>query len=226
MSVSNNVTDRRAARWAGQRAKRQSEFVDAAIAAIAEHGPSVSTEQIAARAGVARPQLYRHFRAAEDLHQAIAQRAAKMITAELTPQITNASGSPLHMIEQIVHTLVRWMAEHTNLLEYVTQRAVLSPDGQHDVVADIKATIAIQLSALLGAYFRVFEMDTATVDPLAFGLVGFVESATRRWLHEPGSLSQEALVGHLSKWIWGMLDHSLRAEGITLDPNQPLPPAR
>ncbi|ANZ35910.1 hypothetical protein BBK82_07250 [Lentzea guizhouensis] len=49
--------DGRAARWAGQREMRRAEVAAAALDAIAEHGPQVSTEQIAERAGIARHTL-------------------------------------------------------------------------------------------------------------------------------------------------------------------------
>lgn len=193
----------------------------AAIDAIAEHGPAVSTEQIAAQAGVARPQLYRHFQAAGDLHRAVALRAAELIIAEMAPVLTNPGGSPARMIDQAVGTLVRWLAEHANLYRYVTQ---LASTGRRDVVTDIKTALGTQLSALLGGYLAAFDVQTRIADPIAFGVVGFVESATDRWLSDPGSLSREELIGYLSDWIWGALDHVLRSSGVTIDPDQPLPP--
>jgi hypothetical protein len=51
-----------------------------------------------------------------------------------------------------------------------------------DVLADVRTTIGLQLSKLLGAYLRLFTLDIPIADPLAFGFVGFVESTTHRWL--------------------------------------------
>ncbi|WP_020672266.1 TetR/AcrR family transcriptional regulator [Amycolatopsis nigrescens] len=219
------LPDRRAQRWTGQRAKRRAQFVEAAIAAIAVHGPAVSTEQVAAKAGVARPQLYRHFQGADDLHQAVALRAAELIVAEMAPLLSTPGGPPARMIDQAVRALVRWIAEHANLYRYVTQRAITGPGGRGDVrnvVADIKTTLGTQLSALLGAYLSAFELPIRIADPLAFGLVGFLESATDRWLDEPKSLSEEDLVDYLSAWVWGTLDHIFRSAGIVVDPDQPI----
>src|SRR5215469_4167626 len=75
-------SDGRAARWAGQQERRRREFVDAAMRAIAEHGPDVSTGQIAAEAGVARTRIYKHFVDAADLQGAIAERALEQVTTD------------------------------------------------------------------------------------------------------------------------------------------------
>ncbi len=197
--------------------------MEAAIAAIGEYGPAVSTEQIAARAGVARPQLYRHFRDAEELHRAVGRRAAELIVAEMAPLLSRPGGAPARMIDQAVRTLVRWLAEHANLYRYVTQRAIAGAGGRQDVVADIKTTLGTQLSALLGGYLAAFDLDRRIAEPIAFGLVGFVESATGRWLSEPGSLTEEELADYLASWVWGTLDHVLRSAGVSVDPDQPFP---
>jgi AcrR family transcriptional regulator len=222
-SSSAEATDGRTSRWAGQRAKRRAEFVSAAIAAIALHGPAVSTEQIAAHAGVARPRLYRHFTDADDLYQAVGHRAAEMILADIAPVLTEPAGSSRDMIDRAVRTFVEWLADHADLYRYVAHRATASAAARDSVVADIKQSIAAQVSRLVSAYFVVFGVHSRIADPLSFGLVGMVESTANRWLREPGDLSLDDLVDSLSSWIWGMFDQILRREGIVLDPDEGLP---
>ncbi|MEV6644067.1 TetR/AcrR family transcriptional regulator [Amycolatopsis sp. NPDC051371] len=205
--------DGRAARWAGQQERRRAEFVDAALEAIAEHGPDVSTEQIAERAGVARTRLYKHFDGASDLQRAIAERAAELVTAELQP-LWHPSGSPNEMISTVISTHLRWLTEHLHLHRYLG-RAAPGP-------TDVRGTIARHLSRLFTGYLTAFGLDPAPGDTIAFGLVGYVESATTRWLDHPGTLSLEQLTGQLSGTIWAMLDHTLRAGGVELDPDRPL----
>jgi hypothetical protein len=126
------------------------------------------------------------------------------------------------MVGQAVRTQVTWLAEHANLYRYVTQRATSGPEGSHDVVADIKTTLGEQLSALLGGYLTAFEIHAPIADTVAFGLVGFVESATDRWLRDPATLTLDQLVDYLSAWIWGTLDHIFRSEGVVVDPQESL----
>ena len=122
--------DGRAARWAGQQERRRAEFVDAALAAIAEHGPDVSTEQIAERAGVARTRLYRHFDGAADLQRAIARRAAELVTAELAP-LWHPEGSPNEMIAAAISTHLRWLTEHAQLHRYLVRTLPATPENFH-----------------------------------------------------------------------------------------------
>ncbi|MGW3966599.1 TetR/AcrR family transcriptional regulator [Amycolatopsis sp. NPDC005003] len=206
--------DGRATRWAGQQERRRAEFVDAALAAIAEHGPDVSTEQIAERAGVARTRLYRHFADAADLRRAIAQRAAELVTADLAP-LWHPEGSPNEMISTVISTHLRWLTEHAHLHRYLARG---TPDGP-----DVRGAIARHLSRLFAGYLTAFGLDPAPADTIAFGLVGYVESATTRWLDHPGTLTLPQLTAQLTGTIWAMLDHTLRAGGVRLDPDRPLP---
>jgi AcrR family transcriptional regulator len=215
--------DGRAARWAGQRAKRRAEIVAAGLAAIGEHGPGVSTEQIAARAGIARPRLYRHFADAEDLYDAVAQRAAELIVAEMVPVLTRPSGTARGIITRVVRTFVVWLTDNLSLYRYVVLRSADERVGRDSLIADVRTSISELLRDLLAGYLAVFQLDTRIADPLAFGLVGMVESSTGRWLVEPGVFAHEDLVVALSSWVWGLLDSVLRSAGITLDPDVPLP---
>ncbi len=216
--------DGRVARWAGQREKRRAGVVAAALTAIGEHGPWVSTEQITERAGMARPRLYRHFEDADDLYSAIGQRIAELIVAEMTPALTSPSGTAREIITRVVSTYTVWMTDNISLYHYVVSRSLEANPGRRQFAADIRTTISGLLRDLLIRYMTLLSVDTEVADPLAFGLVGMVESATARWSVEPGGLSRDELVEGLANWIWGMLDNVLRDSGVILDPDLPLPP--
>lgn len=208
-------------RWAGQRERRRAEFVDAAVAAIAEHGPQTSTEQIAAYVGVTRTKLYRHFTDAADLQRAVAQRAREMLNAELAPLWT-PHGSMAQIIEASVGAHVRFLVDHRNLYRYLA-RCSLGEDGSApDAIADIKLTIGTQLGQLFAVYLNAFGLDTDP-QPLAFAIVGLVESSAGRWLDQPGPTSADRLVADLVRWIWLLVDDTLRAGGVYLDRDEPLP---
>ncbi|TCP56445.1 TetR family transcriptional regulator [Tamaricihabitans halophyticus] len=215
--------DGRTTRWSGQRAKRRAQFIDAAMDAITQHGPGVSTEQIAAHAGLARSRVYRHFADAADLRAAIGQRAGELIIAELDPLLRLPAESPANTIHRAVRTLVDWIAKHIHIYRYVTQHAVPSGETDRPVVADIRASIAVRVRNLIDGYLRELQLDVPVSDLAAFSVVGLVESATERWLCEPGKLSQAELAALLSDWIWTMVDHVLRGYGVVLDPRRPLP---
>ena len=192
------------------------------MAAINQYGPEVSTEQIAEHAGIPRPRLYRHFTDAEDLHDTIARCAADLLIAEIAPTLTELSGTPRGIIARIVTTFVTWMTDNVSLYHYVVNRAADVRNGENRVAADARTTVSGLLRDFLERYCALLGITPITVDPLAFGLVGMVESATQRWLVAPGPLGREALVDQVSLWIWGLLDHMLRTIGVVVDPDEPV----
>jgi AcrR family transcriptional regulator len=210
--------DGRAARWAGQRDRRRREFVEAGLRAIARHGPEVSTEQIADEAGVARTRLYRHFDGAADLQHAIAVRVAELITAEFAP-LWNPSGTPMELIRSAIGAHTRWLAEHRSLYRYLTRHAM---DGAPDVFTDGKTAIARQLTVVFEHYLGLFGVDTRVCEAVAFGLVGLVESSTSRWLENPRGVERAELAALLARWVWRIVDDTLRAGGLVLDPHTEL----
>jgi AcrR family transcriptional regulator len=213
--------DGRAARWAGQQQRRRREFVEAALRAIAEHGPDVSTEQIAAEAGVARTRLYRHFTDAADLQGAIADRVLDLVATQLQP-LWNPHGSAEQMISASIDALISLLSEHRHLYRYLTKHAPSARASSQDVVTDIRTAIGEHLTRIFSRYLDQFGADTRVAAAGAFGLVGLVESAISRWLDNPGGLSRAELADRLTCWVWLLIDQVLRDSGISLDPREPL----
>ncbi|WP_158895109.1 TetR/AcrR family transcriptional regulator [Amycolatopsis anabasis] len=220
-SSASRRTDGRTARWAGHRERRRREFVDAALRAIAERGPEVSIEQVAEAAGVGRTRLYKYFADATDLQGAIADRAVELITAELAP-VWNPRGTPTQMIQTAIDAHTGWLASHGNLYRYLTMHSLTARPGGQNAITDVKTAIAQRLTWLFDHYLREFGLDARVAEPIAFGLVGLVESSTARWLENPGGMSRAELAGHLARWVWQLLDGTLRAGGVELDPHRPL----
>lgn len=214
--------DGRATRWRGQHDRRRAQFVDAALRAIAEQGADVSTEQIAEQAGVARTRLYKHFTDAGELQRAIAQRAASMITEELEP-VWHPRGTPAEMIATAVDTHLRWLTEHRELHRYLTRHALTSQAPGTAACVDVKTAIGVHLTGMFHGYLSLFGLDPRPAETVAFGIVGYVESATTRWLESEGSITQDELAGLLTRAIWTLLDMQLRSGGVKLDPDQSLP---
>ncbi|MGW6442780.1 TetR/AcrR family transcriptional regulator [Lentzea sp. NPDC055074] len=216
--------DGRAARWAGQRETRRAEVVAAALLAIAEHGPQVSTEQITERAAIARPTLYRHFTDADDLYDTVARRIGELLISELTPTMVSPRGSAREIISRIVRTYVAWFAQNDRLYQYLVSRSLGTQTGEQQPATAVRLNIGEQLRELLAAYISLLGGDPRIADPLAFGLIGMVETAAVRWVTAPEPLlDHDDLVAHLSGWAWGSLDVALCAIGVRLDPDVQLP---
>ena len=209
-------TDGRARRWAGQRAGRRAELVDAAMSVIVEHGPEATTEQIATAAGLPRPALYRHFDGLDDLQGAIAERALALYVEALAP-VWSPRGTPREMLTAAVTAHVHWVAEHTGLYRYT-----LSAARTTTAVTDVRRQIADRMTTLLTDQIPGGGLPMAVADPLAAGAVGLVDAATGRWLEGTDPLPLDALAAELADWVWAALDTAFRARSIVIDPDRPL----
>lgn len=208
--------DGRARRWAGQRAARRAELVDAAVTAIAEHGPEVTTEQITAAAGVPRPALYRHFDGLDDLQGAIAEHALALYAEALAP-VWRPRGTPREMLAAAVTAHVQWLAGHTELYRYILRSARVTT-----AVTDVREQIADRMVALLGEDVPGGGLPPSVAEPLAAGVVGLVDAATGRWLDGTDPLPLDQLAQELARWVWAALDAAFRARSIVIDPDRPL----
>ncbi|MBB6373629.1 AcrR family transcriptional regulator [Pseudonocardia eucalypti] len=206
-------------RWAGHRAKRREELVEAALTAIRRHGPAVSVAAIAAEAGVTKPVLYRHFSDRADLQRAVSERAAKILLEKLVPEL----GRPLPPVDRIRALIGAFLAgaeEEPELWHFVVHSQDPGPAGaaapQSDVVAHNFELIAGMLTSLLTDNLRALGQDAGGAEAWAFGLVGMVYTAGDWWLQRR-TMSREALVDYLTQLIWQGLSGPLQGAPLKKD---------
>ncbi|AUI63664.1 TetR/AcrR family transcriptional regulator [Amycolatopsis sp. BJA-103] len=213
--------DARRDRWRKHRIARRAEFVEAALRALDTHGPDLGMEDVAAEAGVTKPVLYRHFDDKADLYVALGQRGTEILFQRLIPAI-NSELAPVPRIRMALDAFFSVIEEHPNLYRLLArgglQEKVLV---KSDVVAEDKELIATALTALLGDYMRMFNMDSGAAEPWAHGIVGMVQSTGEWWL-DRRSMGRDSVVEYLTQIIWAAIDGLSRQQGIVIDPNLPL----
>jgi AcrR family transcriptional regulator len=207
--------DGRHRRWNEHRAQRRAALVAAGIAAIDEHGPDASADQIAAIAGVSRTVLYRYFRDKDDLQQAISQQMVEVVVASLVVPL-HAGGTANQIIKGTVTVVVDWLDQHPNLYEFLRSR------GRLGGLEAVEVTMADQVAGVLQQFMMAFGLDVDVAEPGAHGIVGLVESTSAWWLkHRPTPRAD--FIDYLSATVWYVIEGSLRTRGFTLDPDVALP---
>ncbi|MFC5064924.1 TetR/AcrR family transcriptional regulator [Actinomycetospora atypica] len=197
--------DGRTRRWAGHREARRLELVDAAVVAIEQHGPDVTTEQIAAQAGVSRPGLYRHFEGKDDLQAAIAARSVERLVAELEP-VWRPSGRPREMLERAIAAHLRWLSEHANVYKYLKRNSLPTGDDSVETAStNVRSVVSAHVAEMLVDGSLGAEMPPASAHPLAYGLVGMVDAAAAHWLDEPHGALVEHLGAQLTEACWAVI---------------------
>jgi AcrR family transcriptional regulator len=216
---SDHSGDARRDRWRSHRAARRAEFVDAAMRALAEHGPEVGMDHIAAEAGVTKPVLYRHFTDKADLFVALGQRGTEILFDRLIPAMNNEE-APIPRIRKSLDAFFSTVEEHPNLYRVLVRRSFAKAAVEQDIVAEDKELIANALAALLGDYLRALNMDSGGAEPWGHGIVGMVQNVSEWWL-ERRTMTRDAVVEYLTQIIWSAIDGFTRAHGVVLDPNKP-----
>ncbi|WP_158885402.1 TetR/AcrR family transcriptional regulator [Amycolatopsis anabasis] len=212
--------DARRDRWRKHRIARRAEFVEAALRALDEHGPDLGMEDVAAAAGVTKPVLYRHFDDKADLYVALGQRGTEMLFERLIPAI-NAELAPVPRIRMALDAFFTVIEEHPNLYRLLARGSLTDKPIDSDVVAEDKELIATALTALLGDYMRMFNMDSGAAEPWAHGIVGMVQNTGEWWLDRQ-SMGRDSVVEYLTQIIWAAIDGLTRQHGVVIDPNLPL----
>jgi AcrR family transcriptional regulator len=218
--------DGRRLRWDSHNQTRREHILDAAIGVVAdsEPGAEVHVQQIADQAGLSRTVVYRHFADRADLDAAVQGRALELLRAELVP-VLSFEGTPVDIIRRIVSAYVGWASQHPSLHEFAQQDPPGPGVGQMEravqqIAGQIEDLINVGVEVL---HVRLDEDEVAALDPLVFGLVGAVFTATRRWLSRPERRpDRERFVELVTDAVWLQIAGMARRRGVDLRPDVPV----
>jgi AcrR family transcriptional regulator len=219
--------DGRRARWEQHNSERRRQILDAAVAVLESSPPGaeIHVRQIADRAGVGRPVVYRYFSDRADLDRAVQAHVLDMLRDAVAAQVS-LSGTVEQIIRRIVGGYVGWAATHPALHRVAEQdRSGGSDVGELEVVVKQIVDLVAELftTAMELLHVELDEDDLAALDPLIFGLVGQVFGAVRRWLWRPERKpSADVLADALARAIWHEISGLAADRGVHLDPAMPL----
>jgi AcrR family transcriptional regulator len=194
------------------------QIVEAALNAIEEHGPDALTGQIAKRAGLARPNVYRHFSSKDDLDRAIARSAYQELRAEILTRLDRC-GTPLDVIRTPIEAQVVWADHHQNLYRFLVSRSYQRKLQQYVVE---RSHFASELTAAGTRYFPCLAEDPGAAEATLVGLIGLFDASVLRWLSRPVG-TREQLIDRLTAQAWLVIGRHLRELGSHVDPQASLP---
>lgn len=220
--------DGRDTRWEPHRAARRALILDAAMDLVEESdGGDLHVQQIAARAGLGRAVVYRHFADRAAIERALRGRVFERLLDELAPVI-QPDGSIRQIIERIVRTYLDWAMRHPVL------HRLVSESSRHVDEEDLEDTIvrvSSEFSRLVHGVLERMEVelpptDEAIIQPLVLGMVGHALTLVRSWLEQSGTRPPpDKLVDHLVRGFWYQFEGHAREGGAELDQHRELRPA-
>lgn len=199
-------------RRADARATRREQLLDAADRAIRRDGPDVPMEALAAEAGITKPVLYRHFGDRDGLLDAVAERHARRLVAELRTALA-AQSHPRERIRSVMATYLAFLDRDPELHRLIV-RAVPARPGTSSVLDDALSVICDQVVDAVRRELTGARLDPTPARTWGEGIVGMVQLVGDRWLEarggdqdRPGSsdrlpMDRDRLVDQLTDLLW------------------------
>ncbi len=193
------------------RTERRAQLLDDAVAAVREQGAGVSMEQLAARGGVTKPILYRHFGDRDGLARAIGERFATVLIERLA--VAMEAPAPEDLLWRTIDAYLAFLEEDPELYAFLT-----SPTAGHGLEGAnaIIDAVARRVAAAIGDRLREQGLDAGGAEPYAFGIVGMVHQAGDWWMHNR-TMSRAALTTYLATLLWHGFD-GLATSGAGVGP--------
>jgi AcrR family transcriptional regulator len=201
--------------------ERREAFLDAAVAAIRRDGPKVSMEAIAREAGVTKPIVYRLFGDRDGLLQALGERMAAQINANVVAALDRAPGDdPREMLRTAIASYVELIDTETDVYRFVTEQIGTSTGP---AITGLAAEIARTVAVVLGEQLRRAGADSGAAEPWAFGIVGMVHLSGDWWVRHR-TLPREQLVTYLVDLLWDGFGSLTPPPDGARPPQKPRPP--
>ncbi|MCP2323788.1 AcrR family transcriptional regulator [Hamadaea flava] len=201
-------------RWAAHREQRRVELIQAAIAAVLEHGPEVDMEQVAATAGVSKPVLYRYFADKSQLWIAVGQHLAGVVVNAVAPAVEQVREERT-LIEATIDAYLGVIEAEPNLYRFVMHQSGIP--GVHQLIVGASREVAVELARVIGDRLRALGLDAGPAEPWAYGLVGFVQSVGDWWMQHGRPIRREALTDYLTELLWSGFDGLRRRADLPLE---------
>ncbi|MGZ4475893.1 MAG: TetR/AcrR family transcriptional regulator [Nocardioides sp.] len=218
--------DGRHSRWNGHREERRRLILDAAIAVVEEapQGAELRLQDVAARAGLVRTVVQRHFGGQVGLLRAVQADVLEQAFALIGEPVELSSS--LHDIAvQIVGTTIEWVDGHPGLHALIEREV---GDGEPSELSRAIGSYALFLSGLVEQVaeiggVRLTSLQNEEIRLLSVGIIGQVRVAVTGWREGEYREVGAAHLGELlATWITAQIVLQARRLGLRLDPELPL----
>jgi AcrR family transcriptional regulator len=187
-------------------------LLSAAVAAIQRHGPGASMEQLAAEAGVTKPNLYWYFGDKGGLYEAIAHRYVDLVAAEVRTAI-GTSSEPRETLVAGIEAYLRLVESEPNIYRFLMQRARFEQSTTQRAIDHFLRQLGQELGLLVGDRLAAAGQDTGGAEVFGHAIVGMVNT-TADWWVERSVLPRTRLVGYLTELLWDGLARTPLVEEI------------
>ncbi|TDQ53371.1 TetR/AcrR family transcriptional regulator [Actinorugispora endophytica] len=185
----------------GRDPRRRRAILDAADEVIQRDGPDAPMTAIAARAGISKPILYRHFGDKSGLYRALAERHVDPLMERVRAELHGRAGLRARA-RATVGAYLGMISGNLNLYRFLMHRATAEDPRTRGDVGMMVRRLCEELAEMLVVEGHVTDPVRAQV--VAHAVVGMVRAAGEWWLDHP-EVEAEDVVGDLTGAVVGAI---------------------
>ncbi len=180
--------------------------LDAAERVIAREGSGASIAAIAAEAGVTKPIVYARIGDRAALCDALAERLTVRLTKATRDRVKSLEPSHDALVSFFLATL-ETIGAHRSLFLFVSRGA---DDDKAERTLHLAGRSAPRLAELLTYWRSRLGLDTSSVEPWAYGVIGMMNLVSLWWVESSDEPAQH-LAERLADLVWpGLSSESYR----------------
>jgi AcrR family transcriptional regulator len=175
-------------------------LLDAAERAIRRHGPTVSLERIAAKAGVTKPVLFAHVGDRRALVHALSERLLTRIESEVRAALAGAAAGR-DSLERLIRAELETIAADSHLYAFVNGGGAGNTNLE-STVAFARRSAAPLIAGI--AHERASRgLDPAPAEAWGHAIIGMLHMTGLWWIQKPAAeRDARRLAGQLTDLLW------------------------
>jgi AcrR family transcriptional regulator len=160
-------------------------------------------DDLAAEAGITKPILYRHFGDKGGLYRALAERYLLNVVNGRRA-IVGAVTDPEERVRATIDGYISLVERDPDVYRFLAHHALRGRPETNTPLSDHIRTLATDIADEIREGLGRIDGDGTAADPWAYGIIGFIQSATDWWLEER-HLPLDHFVDHLVALLWAGL---------------------
>jgi AcrR family transcriptional regulator len=188
-----------------RREARREVLLDAAIEVIRQRGPDASMEEIARRAGITKPVVYRYFGDRAGLYRAVAERYCDRLKRDFLNAMSRRRDLR-GIVTGAIDGYLAFIEAEPRVHQFLLHPQPDQRGGERVPVRAYSWHVGEEIAAALRHRLEAAALDTESARPWGHAIAGMVEAAGTWWCHGEGiAVPRARLVEQLTTLLWSGL---------------------
>jgi len=157
--------------------------------------------EMAARAGITKPVLYRYFGDRSGLYEALAVRYATGLLGELRQAMAQRPAGRA-TLEEGIDAYLRYTEANVQLYRFLATRLPAADPAGQKLVSGFLTGMADEVSRILRESLQLAGIEARATMLLGYAITGSVQMGAEAWISEQGRMGRSQAVTNLTDLVW------------------------